>query len=736
MSTKGKIGVIIPSVNDALSEHLDGIHRKASQLGYDTFVFTNSSNPMNNHPYTNYITGAEKIYDLGINSNVDGFIFAAGQYMKRELICKLAEKIKKTGKPCVTLSYPNKMFPNVYADEDSAIETITDHLINLHGYRIIYCLTGTKGIYESEKRLEYFKKSIIKNGLDINKCLTFYGDFWKFSSAEIASKIGSGTVPKPDAVVCGNDIMAISLCENLKKYGYRIPEDIAVTGFDGSVDAFVNSPSVTTVSSTETILGEKGVIKLYELMNGKPPENMETDNAVIHYNKSCGCNVGSGFRKNEYISRQIEFNRTFSEYFLTSDFIVRLSNTSDLDDFIRTVDSLTFLLPKWKNLEVCIREDWKGDFENPNKNDIDDYPPKTLLLLSRSRERSAYRKIRFDSKNLLCKYDTCHEPRFIVFLPLHYEKRILGYCAAEYERGGNYIMEERCKSWCDAVSNGLHILREKLYTEYMKKTVEEYSVRDVVTGMFNCKGFIRTAKNNIDSNRSILMLVSWRKLDVSEAGMINENYIIHIANAVQLSCGENEICGRISEKNFAFLKKNSGGGNTEKYADDKIIHIIKLLNSARSQIRNLPLPEFESVCINIENKENIDEIIDNTQKKLTEKLSKVKERISNYSAALANLRLEMYCNPQFKWNLDEIVLKFRITKSYFMKLYKKEFGTTWNDDLIHYRIEKAKHLLITTNKSIKEVAGECGYSDLSHFMRQFKERTDTTATKFRKAKAK
>lgn len=732
MKAKGRIAVIIPAVRDAYAGNiLQGIHETASQLGYDVLVFTSSSNRLPDYPPSRYILGAEKIYEIGINSNVDGIILAGSLFFKTPLLDNILEMIRKSGKPCVTLSYPNNLFENVQAEENHNIEEITDHLINVHNYRRIYCLTGIKGFTDADERLEYFLNSVRKNGLDESECLTFYGDFWTESAKELAEKIHSGQIPKPEAVVCANDIMAVTLCKSLKNYGFRIPEDIAVTGFDGSIEASLNSPSVTTVAYSEKIMGSKGVIRLFELINGYMPLT-ETGKAEIIYRTSCGCsNSSSEIDRNEYISRQLDFNRIFSEYYLASDFIIRLSDTSDINDFVQTVDSLSFLFPKWNQLAICVNENWMGDFENPEKNADNDYSDTMQLLMYRDRNSSSYTSRHFSISKLIPSFSDEPEPKFMVFLPLHYEEKALGYCVTEYEQGINFIMEERCKSWCDAVSNGLHILRDKLYTEYIKRKVEAFSTRDISTGLLSKKGLIQEAASFADTQNRFLMLVSWRKIDVSAIDSVADNYIIHIANAVQMSCDSSEICARINMNTFAFLTVLPYDEEPQKFTDNKQLRILRMLSSIRSQIKNLPIPDFESYFVKVGTETDFEKIIKEAESELDKKISSAKKEISDYSAALSGLRLEMRINPQFDWSMNRIAEEYGISKSYFMRLYKKQFGTTFNDDWINWKIEKAKNLLKSSNTPLKKIAFECGYDEISHFMRQFKDKTGMTAMQYR-----
>ncbi len=81
-------------------------------------------------------------------------------------------------------------------------------------------------------------------------------------------KILSGKLEKPDAVVCGSDIMAVSFTDalikgGLIKGGLRVPEDIAVTGFDASMDVYQFNPSITSCKHPNYQLGAEAFRRLY-----------------------------------------------------------------------------------------------------------------------------------------------------------------------------------------------------------------------------------------------------------------------------------------------------------------------------------------------------------------------------------------------------------------------------------------------------------------------------------------
>ena len=77
-------------------------------------------------------------------------------------------------------------------------------------------------------------------------------------------------------------------------------------------------------------------------------------------------------------------------------------------------------------------------------------------------------------------------------------------------------------------------------------------------------------------------------------------------------------------------------------------------------------------------------------------------------------------NPEKSWNISDIAEELYLSKSYLQKIYKSYFGKSIIEEMIQFRIEKAKNFLSDTDMTITEIARECGYSSYNYFVRQFK----------------
>ena len=74
-----------------------------------------------------------------------------------------------------------------------------------------------------------------------------------------------------------------------------------------------------------------------------------------------------------------------------------------------------------------------------------------------------------------------------------------------------------------------------------------------------------------------------------------------------------------------------------------------------------------------------------------------------------------------------------LSPSYFQNLYKQFFFISATNDVIRARVAHAKSMLKYSSLKVSEIAEECGYTNVEHFIRQFKKHTGYTPNKYRKA---
>jgi DNA-binding LacI/PurR family transcriptional regulator len=149
--------------------------------------------------------------------------------------------------PVVSVRREIEEYYNVLVDDNTVLNEVISHFIHIHGFTRINFLAGPKGLPDSERRLEAYRKILKENNLPVEENRIYYGDFWKQSGYAAVEHWFSGTGEMPQAIVCANDYMAFTVCKALAERGIEVPDQVAVTGCDDINDASEFRPSLTTV---------------------------------------------------------------------------------------------------------------------------------------------------------------------------------------------------------------------------------------------------------------------------------------------------------------------------------------------------------------------------------------------------------------------------------------------------------------------------------------------------------
>lgn len=85
---------------------------------------------------------------------------------------------------------------------------------------------------------------------------------------------------------------------------------------------------------------------------------------------------------------------------------------------------------------------------------------------------------------------------------------------------------------------------------------------------------------------------------------------------------------------------------------------------------------------------------------------------------------------------NDVAAKYNFNYSYFLTMFKKYTGTNFNEYVMNLKIQNATNLLLTTSKSVTEIAYQTGFSSASHFIAEFKKQKLLTPFKYRKMSSK
>lgn len=103
-----------------------------------------------------------------------------------------------------------------------------------------------------------------------------------------------------------------------------------------------------------------------------------------------------------------------------------------------------------------------------------------------------------------------------------------------------------------------------------------------------------------------------------------------------------------------------------------------------------------------------------------------------HASQLLRLHKKICNSPQLPWSIHAMAQELHLSAGYLQILYRKMFGVSCMDDVIAGRIQKAREQLAYTEKPVSEVADACGYRNVEHFCRQFRQQTGMTPGAFRR----
>ena len=187
-------------------------------------------------------------------------------------------------------SPPSVSIPSVTVENTEITHKLVEHLIQVHGKRRIMFLRGPASQEDSMRREAGYKSALQANGIPLDETLILNGEFERDVAFQVLNDfLSNGKHVAFDSVFTGDDDAAIGVLKALHAHNYRIPEDVAVIGFDDLGFAPFLNPPLTTVRAPTESVGRIATERLFEVL-----ENQGSDGAVILpteiiFRHSCGC---------------------------------------------------------------------------------------------------------------------------------------------------------------------------------------------------------------------------------------------------------------------------------------------------------------------------------------------------------------------------------------------------------------------------------------------------------------
>ena len=179
--------------------------------------------------------------------------------------------------------------PSVTIENRAPMQELVEHLITEHNRKEILFVAGPDGWQDSIEREEGYRDALKAHGIPFRPELVIQGSFRR-NVAYLAMLEFLVSDIDFNAVVATNDEAASGVFEALRKSGKRIPEDVALTGFDNRIFvAEYMTPKLTTVHAPVEELGRMAARQLVSLVEGQPAEMETLLPTEVIIRQSCGC---------------------------------------------------------------------------------------------------------------------------------------------------------------------------------------------------------------------------------------------------------------------------------------------------------------------------------------------------------------------------------------------------------------------------------------------------------------
>ncbi|HSO10902.1 MAG TPA: substrate-binding domain-containing protein [Anaerolineales bacterium] len=229
------------------------------------------------------------LYDLAKPNHFDGLLMTADvAYGVSEADLNAFRSIH-INTPIVTQSVPLEGATMFIPGNADGMGTLMRHLIEDHSYRRIAFIRGLKGQIDSEQRFQTYKDALKAHNLRFHEDFVVDGDFSQESGREAIRILLDERKLRFQAVAAANDRMAFGALEALQQRGVRVPDDVAVTGFDDLREAQSMGVPLTTVRQSYYTAGKSALQTLLKYIHGDPLQKQIITPTQVLIRWSCGC---------------------------------------------------------------------------------------------------------------------------------------------------------------------------------------------------------------------------------------------------------------------------------------------------------------------------------------------------------------------------------------------------------------------------------------------------------------
>lgn len=505
--------------------------------------------------------GAATVFDAVNYDMLDVMVLMQFSDEQTELFQKIAQRCRNHNVPVINIERRFEGAFNICFGYGETFSQIVEHIVTVHGAKRIKMMAGMRDNDFSQTRIDSCAEIMARYGLKLTENDVMYGEFWEQPTYDAMDEFFARGEALPDAFICANDSMAMAVCLKLAEKGYKVPDDVLVTGFDGIELEKYHDPRITTATRDDEEIAD-AVMNLIAKIEADPtlePYETEIEYTPV-FTESCGC-------KN---CKQETGNRLFSDYVriysYAKDFEERMDAMSNKIAAEPTFDNACAILKSnsFGGSVICVTEKYykalspTNPMEDATEISVGGYYPDTMRVLVDRYEGRNAEGIVFPTCQILPDLmERFGDNHTLLVIPLHSQAEIIGYFVTVMVHSN--LHHDQMYSFNMAANRCLEMVRTHERLRALNDRLEYLFTHDRLTNIYNRYGFYNNFKQQfIDAGEGEceVFIVS---IDLNDMKTINDTYghsagddaLCITARALTEACGgEDVICSRFGGDEF------------------------------------------------------------------------------------------------------------------------------------------------------------------------------------------
>ena len=489
------IAVLMTAIDaDDQSDILRGIEESAKFNGCNVAVFLWFTGAFEKEKHN---LGEINIINLPDLNRFDGVLVVANAMHLEVNRNRIEKLLSSLSCPIVTIGFKLNDYPSVQMDAYSGMKKLVEHMVEDHKLRRIHFVKGIEGNADAEARYKAYLDVLTKHQIPIVPERISQGDFYITGAIVAAKEILRSTLPFPEAIVCANDTMAITICDILMDRGISVPKDVLVAGYDCSVEGQVHKPKITSVRTCCKELGQNACKILLDILDGEEVSHETYLADELMLNESCGCKARSLVDEQEYrigsVGKENDRRKMLHQMIMLEKHIIE-GNTFEewrdcIKEFIGAINPPEFY--------ICVNEDFVENVFELGMMEQEDmsveeklaYSPEMNVIL-------AYQNGMFKNhppfESKMAFDDLFHDTeggKLYIFSPLHYLERNFGYFV--FVDSSFTVGNQLYVSWLINMGDAIENIRKQSLLRNAMNRLDEMYIKDSLTGVYNRFGMER-----------------------------------------------------------------------------------------------------------------------------------------------------------------------------------------------------------------------------------------------------